>query len=128
MPTCRYPDIGPPISGYSLLLIFGALLHNKLYLIEIGFALTAARDFDETCRLQFLDEFAHSGLAHAHVRGQALLTGEATVIVPGIVQKHRVRYFSTEAELAVFKNEIRDLCKATANNRIIRGELDVALA
>src|ERR1700722_12802093 len=101
--------MGPPISRYSRSRLLGRLLYHVSKLVQIGSPLPSAGDLNETCRLQLLDEFADARLAHAHVFGEPLLPRKAAVIVPGVVQKHRIGDFSAEAEVAVFENEIWDL-------------------
>src|SRR5947209_656061 len=101
MPIGRYLDIGPPISRYWTLRVLGSALHHKLDFVQVGFALSPTSDFDKLRALQFFDELADPRLAHAHIGREPLLTGEATVVMPGIMQEHGVCDFCTEAELAI---------------------------
>ena len=103
-------------------------LHHELDFVEVGLALAPAGDLDEIGFLQLLDEFADARLAHAHVGGEPILTGEAAVVVPGVMQEHRIGDFGAEAQFGIFQNEIGDLGKPAARNRIVRGELDVAIS
>src|ERR1700688_1753448 len=65
---------------------------------------------------------------HAHVCGQRLLTGKAVIVVPSIVQEHRIGDFGSKAEVGIFENEIGDLRKSSAHNRVVCRQLDVSLS
>src|SRR5207244_503914 len=109
MPASRYLDIGPPISRYWTLRVPRTPFHYRFDFVQVGLALSASGDLDEVCALQLLDELADARLAHAHVGGEPLLTGEAAVVVPGVMQEHRIGDLRAEAQRAVFENEIWDL-------------------
>src|SRR3954449_7143257 len=98
MPISRYLDIGPPISRYWTLRVSRSPLHDKLDFVQIGFALSPASDLDEVRFLQLLDEFADSRLAHAHVGAEPFLTRETTLVMPRVMQKHRIGHLRAEAQ------------------------------
>src|SRR6266568_9698703 len=106
MPTSRYLDIGRPISRYWTLRAPGSLLHHKFDFVNVGLALPSAGDLNESCPLQLLDELAHARLAHTHVGGEPLLTRKTTVVVPGVMQEHRIGDLRTKAQLAILENKI----------------------
>src|SRR5437016_6047950 len=119
MPASQYLDIGGPISRYLALRIPGSALHHKLYFIQVGFALSPPSDFDKLCSLQLLNELTDARLAHPHVGREPFLAGEATVVVPGVMQEHGIGDLRTEAEVAILENEIGNLGEPTTDNGIV---------
>src|SRR5207245_10424362 len=89
---------------------------------------TAAGDLDKVRALQLLDELADPRLAHAHVGGEPFLAREATVVVPGVMQKHRIGDLRSKAQRAIFQDEIRNLGEPAASNGIVGRQLDIALS
>jgi hypothetical protein len=102
--------------------------HPEIHLIEIGFPLPPAGNLDEPACLQLLDVFVYPRDAHAHVAGKPFLAGKAAVVVPSEMQEHRVRDLGPEADVGIAQDEIGNLGKAAARDRIIRCELDVAFS
>src|SRR5260370_127576 len=124
--ACRILDFDISKSGFSggpACLAFD----HEIDPVEVGFALPPAGDPDEAGSLQFLDELVHPRDAHAHVMRQAILAGEATVVVPGEMQEHRIGNLGAQAEGAIAENEIRHLGKPAAGDGILRRQLDVAV-
>ena len=55
------------------------------------------------------------------------MTWEATVIVPGEMQEHRIGYLGAETERTIAEDEIRDLCEPTTCDGIVGRQFDVPL-
>ena len=128
MPLYRYPDIGGQISGHSRSWLLGCFLHHVPEFIQVGPPLPPPSDLDESRHLQLFDELADTRLAHPHVGGQSLLSGKTVIVVPGVVEKHRVCDFGTKTQARIFENEIRDLREASAHDGIVCREFDIAFS
>ena len=95
--------------------------------VKIGFSLAAALNRDTPGAFQFADEFSHTRPAHAHVLGQAILTGKTGLIVPSVAQEHGVNDSCAERKIWVFQNEIRNLGEALRSDWIKRIQRNVLL-
>src|SRR5712692_11810702 len=125
--ACRILDFDISKSGFSGRPAWLAFDH-EIDPIEVGFPLPPAGDPDEAGGLQFLDELVHPRDAHAHVMRQPILAGEATVVVPGEMQEHRISDLGTQAESPVTQDEIRHLREPATSDGIAGRKFDVALA
>ena len=95
--------------------------------VEIRLALAASFNRHQFGPLQFPDEFGHARPAHAHVLRQTILARKTRIIVPGIAQKHGIRDLRADGQIRVFEDEIGHLRKATAEDWILRGQMQVML-
>ena len=95
--------------------------------VEIGLSLPSTANRDEAALTEFGDEVGDARDTHAHIRRQALLSWEATVIVPRVREKHRVGQLGSDGEVRVAEKEIGHLRKASGGNRIEGVESNVLL-
>lgn len=95
--------------------------------VEVGLALAAPGNRNQSGPLQFPHEFSHARPAHAHVLGQTILTRKARIVVPRVAQEHRIRHLRTQRQVGVFEDEIGHLRKTAPDDWIVRGQLQVML-
>src|SRR5580698_6998281 len=105
----RHLDVDIPTSELSQTRFFS---YHELYLVQIRLPLPTPPDFNQSGSLQLFHKFVDPRTAHGHVFGKAILPRKTLVIVPSIVQKHRIGYLRTWTKRVVFKNEVRKLCKS----------------
>ncbi len=98
-----------------------------MYGVEIGLPLPSPANRDEAALTEFGDEVGDARDTQAHIRRQALLSREATVIVPRVREKHRVGQLGSDGEVRVAEQEIGNLRKASGGNRIEGVESNVLL-
>lgn len=48
--------------------------------------------------------------------------------MPSVMEKHGIRDLRPEAKIGVFEDEIGNLCKPAADDRVVCRELDIALS
>ena len=86
-------DFGGPKSGFRF------AFDRELDGVQVGLALTAARDLNELAAFEFLDKFVGARDAHAHVVGKPFLAGKAMVVVPCVAEEHGVDVFGAHREI-----------------------------
>jgi hypothetical protein len=121
-PTLANQDLHGCKSGFAY---FG--LHDEIDRVEVGLALTAALDFDETAFLEFGDGTAHRRYMRAHVLGQAFLAGEAKVVVPRVTEQERVSGLRVGRKIRIAQNKIGELREAVQRDRVGAVETHVLL-
>ena len=99
----------------------------KMDRVKVGFALSTTLNADQSSPLQLGDQLGDTGPGHAHVRRQPFLTWKTGLIVPGVAEEHGIGNFGADGQFGVFEDEIGDLGKAAAQDRIIRVQLQVLL-
>ena len=94
------------------------LLHDEVDDVEVGLSLSAALDLDETAVFELRDGPADGRDVRAHVLGEALLAGEAQIVVPGVAEEERVGGLGIGRKIRISQNEIRELREAVQRDWI----------
>lgn len=100
----------------------------EVQLVDIGLALTASLDRQQSCRLKRFEVAANTALVQAHVGREALLAWKAVVVLPSIAEQHGEGHLVTCAQLARSEQEVRYLRKPALTGGICAFEDDVFVA
>src|SRR5277367_3689631 len=84
------------------------LFNHEIYGVKVRLPLSPSRDLDQRTTLKFLYESVDARDAHGDILGEALLAGEAKIVVPGIAKEQRVDRLCADRNVRITQNEIRD--------------------
>ena len=102
------------------------LLHGEMKSIQISLAQPAAFNAEQPCSLELLHPSVDTSLGTANIFSESFLSRKTATVIPGILEKHRVRDLRSHTELCIFKNKIWNLREAPAKYWALRREFDVS--
>ena len=94
--------------------------------VQVGLAEATLLDFQQLRRLKLLKVGPDAAIRGAHVLGQLDLPRKAGVVVPGVLEQHRIGELGANRDVLLGEDEVRDLGEAVARDRIGPDDLDVA--
>ena len=112
----------------GLPLCLGLLGDNERDLVDIGLALPPSFNLDQARILKLFDEPVDTGDAHSQVVREALLSGEAEIVVPRVAQELRVYDDRAHRQSTVLEEEVGNLGKSMLGNDISANKLNVSSA
>ena len=102
-------------------------MRREVQFVDVGLPLPTALDHQQALTLKRLEVRAHAAVGDAEVCGQALLPGEAIVVLPGVREQHGESHFVAAAELLRFEDEIWNLREALLRRGVRAAKDNIAL-
>ena len=99
---------------------------SEVEAVQVGLAKTTLGDLQEAAPLQLLQVCTDAAVGGAHVFRKLDLPWKAGVVVPGILEKHRVSELSPDRYIFVGEHEVGDLGEAVPGDGIGTDEFNIA--
>ena len=104
------------------------ILDSEMQPVEVGLAEAPLFDLQQLHGFQLFEIRANAAFGCTHVLCEPNLSGKAGVVIPCVLEKHRVSELSADGDIFFGENEVRDLSEAMTGCKIGTNDFDIAFS